>query len=125
MTSARALLRHQLRVAHDRLEGAARPLGGEAARRYADVLLAEDLIVNGVLAGGQPLSLTTWAGRTGARESDLSRLHGYARAVRAATDAYLAGLPEGALDPADLCLLTALVLDLAARRGEIDCLLRR
>lgn len=119
MTSARALLRHQLRVAHDRLEGAARPLGGEAVRRYAGVLLDEDLVVNGVLAGRPPLFLTTWAGQTG------SRLHGYALAVRIATDTYLAGLPEDALDPADECLLTALVLDLAARRGEIDCLLRR
>src|SRR5262249_44828763 len=80
MTSARGLLRWQLQVAHDLLDGAIAPLSPEAVRRrpagpaaraaacYAGVLLSEDLIVNGVLAAGRPLALSTWAGRTGVSE---------------------------------------------------------
>jgi hypothetical protein len=155
MTSARGLLRWQLQVAHDLLDRAVGPLSPEAVRRrpagpaaraaacYAGVLLSEDLVVNGVLAAGRPLALTTWAGRTGVSELppltapidwrgwvgrvrlDLAGLRPYGLAIRAATDAYVAGLPDEALDPAPSCLLTALVLDLAMRRGEIGCLLGR
>lgn len=155
MTSARALLRWQFEVAHGLLEGAIGPLSpepvrrrpsgpaGRAAARYAAVLLSEDLIVNGVLAAGRPLALSTWAGRTGVSELpplavpidwqawvrrvrlDLAHLRPYALAVQAATDAYLAGVPDEALESAPACLLTALLLDLARRRGEIGCLLGR
>jgi hypothetical protein len=153
MTSARALLRWQLQVAHDLLDGAIGPLSPEAVRRrpsgpaaraatcYAGALLNEDLIVNGVLAAGEPLAMTTWAGRTGVSELppmaipidwqawvrrvrlDLAHLRPYALAIRAATDAYLAGLPDDAFEPAPACLLTALLMELAMRRGEIGCLL--
>jgi hypothetical protein len=150
MSTARALLRWQLHVAHDLLDGATRPLTPEsvrsgpaagAAARYAAVLLCEDLTVNGVLAAGQPLALTTWAGRTGVSELpslavpidwqawirrvrlDLVRLRPYALAIRAATDAYLAGLSDEAFEAAPACLLTALLMDLSVRRGEIGLLL--
>jgi hypothetical protein len=150
MTTARALLRWQLQVAHDLLDGAMRPVTPEAVRsgpaalaaaRYAEVLLSEDLTVNGVLAAGQPLALTSWAGRTGVSELpplalpidwqawvrrvrlDLVHLRPYALAIRAATDTYLAGLSDEAFEPAPACLLTALLMDLSMRRGEIRLLL--
>lgn len=153
MTSARALLRWQLQLAHELLDGAIGPLSAEAVRRrppgagalaaacYAQVLLCEDLSVNGVLAAGKPLALSTWVGLTGLSELpplagptdwhawsrrvqlDLARLRPYAGAVYASTDAYLAGLPDEALEPEPECVLTALLLDLSMRRGEIACLL--
>jgi hypothetical protein len=152
VTPAGALLRRQLRVAHVLLEGAIEVAGADAVERrppaplaraaacYAEMLVAEDLIVNGVLAGKHPLALTTWAGRTGISELppagmpdrdgwfrrvhlDLAQARAYALAVRTATDGYLAGLPDEDLDPTQADLLTALVLDLATRRGEIGCLL--
>lgn len=153
MTSGRALLRWQLQVAHELLDVAIGPLSAEAvtrcprgpaaraAARYAAMLLSEDIVVSGVLAAGEPLALTTWAGRTGVSELpplavpidwhawgrrvrvDLAGLRPYALAIRAATDAYLAALPDEAFEPAPACLLTALLMDLATRRGEIGCLL--
>ena len=77
MTSARGLLRWQLQVAHELLDGAIGPLSAEAvhgrplgaaaraAACYAQALLSEDVSVNGVLAAGRPLALSTWVGRTG------------------------------------------------------------
>src|SRR5579859_6612293 len=152
VTSARALLRWQLQLADDLLDSAIAPLGragrpgvGRAARAaacYAEALLCEDVSVNGMLAGGRPLALSTWAGRTGASELpplagpvdwpawarrvelDLARLRAYAAAVHAATDSYLAAMPGEAVESAPECLLTALLLTSAARRGEIVRLLR-
>lgn len=151
MSSARALLRWQLQLADELLDSAIAPLGrcgrprdaraARAAARYAEALLCEDISVNGMLAGGRPLALSTWAGRTGASELpplagpvdwpawgrrvelDLTRLRAYAAAVHAATDAYVARLPDGAVEPAFECLLTALLLRSAAHRGEIVRLL--
>ena len=44
----------------------------------------------------------------------------------ASTDGYLANLPDEALDPTDdagpACLLTAILLTVSMRRGEIACL---
>jgi len=58
---------------------------------------------------------------------DLAQLRPYARAVYVATDTYLATLPDDALDPAraesPACLLSALLLTLAMRRGDIARLL--
>lgn len=154
MTSAPVLLRWQLRVAHDLLEATIAPVtqedlerspagrGARAAACYAEALTSEDLIVNGVLAAVGPLALTTWWGRTGVSELpppgpfdrdawlqrvrfDLPRAGTYSLAVRTATDEYLGQLPEGTLDPEPACLLTALLLNLAARCGEIDYLLHR
>src|SRR5947199_2207819 len=78
--SARALLRWQFRLAHELLDAATDGLTLEAVHRhppgtaapagasYAQVVLCEDLTVNGVLAAGTPLALSTWAGRTGLSE---------------------------------------------------------
>jgi DinB superfamily len=155
--SARALLRRQFRLAHELLDAAIeratpeaihrRPPGtaAPAGARYAQVVLGQDLSINGVLAAGTPLALSTWAGRTGLSELpplggpterrawagrvrlDLAALRPYVRAVHASTDAYLAALPDEALDPArgelPSCLLSALLLTVAMRRGEIACLL--
>jgi hypothetical protein len=112
---------------------------------YAQAVVCEDLAVNGVLARGTPLALSTWVGRTGLNEMppligttdwgawahrvrlDLAQLRPYARAVYASTDAYIAALPNEAFDPArhdrPACLLSALLLTLSMRRGEIACLL--
>jgi hypothetical protein len=93
-----------------------------------------------VLAAMRPLALTTWAGRTGLGELrgpgaldrerrpgrvrvDLSLARRYALAVRAATDAYLCGVAEDDLGRHEAEALTAVLLDLAARRGEIGGLL--
>lgn len=153
--SARALLRRQFGLAHDLLDAALEGLPAEAVHRrppgttapagacYAQIVLCEDLSVNGVLAARTPLALSSWAGRTGLSELpplagttdwrvwarrvrlDLSELRPYARAVYAATDAYLAALPDEALDSAHgerpACLLSALLLTLSMRRGEIAC----
>jgi hypothetical protein len=155
--SARALLRRQFRLAHELLdltiegldpEALDRCEAGAAARAgagYARVVVCEDLSVNGVLAAGTPLALSSWAARTGLSELpplagptdwrawarrvrlDLAELRAYARAVYASTDAYIAALPDEALDPARgemrACLLDALLLTVSMRRGEIACLL--
>jgi DinB superfamily len=155
--SARTLLRWQFWLAHELLDATIERLPTEAAHRrqpgtaapvgacYAQVVVCEDLSVNGVLAAGTPLALSSWVGRTGLSEMpplagptgwrdwgrrvrlDLTELQTYARAVYAATDAYLAALPDAALDPArgemPACLLNALLLTLSMRRGEIACLL--
>jgi hypothetical protein len=113
---------------------------------FAQAVLGEDLSVNGVLAGGRPLAFSSWAGRTGMSEIpplagtaawrdwarrvrlDLSRVRPYARAVYASTDAYLAALPEDELPPLGggtcTCVLSALLLTLARRSGEVAELLR-
>jgi len=155
--SAGALLRWQFRLAHALLEGAVERLSLEAVQRrrqgtttpaeacYAQIVLCEDVSVNVVLAGGMPLALSSWVGRTGLSDLpplvwatsynawagqvrlDLGEMRAYARAVYASTDAYLTDLPDEALDTAcsdtPARLLTALLLTLSMRRGEISCLL--
>ncbi len=144
---AGALLRWQFRLVHRLLDTAVDQLGDAADGRcaacacFAQAVLCEDLSVNAVLAGRQPLALSSWAGRTGMSELprlagpadwhawgrsvrlDLSRLRPYARAVYASTDTYLATLSEDGLEPlggeTPACLLSALLLTLAARHGEI------
>jgi hypothetical protein len=156
--SAGALLRWQFALAHRLLDAALEGLSPELAHRrpsgaavpagacYAQIVVCEDLSVNGVLAAGTPLALSTRAGRTGLSELppvgragqwrrawarrvrlDLAEVQLYAQAVYAATDAYLATLADAALDPAQggqtARLLSAVLLTLAMRRGEIACLL--
>lgn len=158
--SASMLLRQQFRLAHRLLDAATAAISTEmihrcppgaaapAGARYAQIVVCEDLSVNGALATGVPLALSSWAGRTGLSELpplarpgpaddwyawarrvriELAALRAYAQAVYAATDVYLAALPDDALDPAchelPVCLLNALLLTLAMRRGEIACLL--
>lgn len=158
--AASALLRWQLTLAHRLLEDtitaipheifACAPIPPFAC--YAQVVFCEDVTVHGVLAGGRPLALASWAGRTGLSELpplgrsivqpaaeqpdwldwgrrvhiDLTAVREYARAVHAATDRYVATLPDDLLDPARRalpgCLLNALLLTLSMRRGEIATL---
>jgi hypothetical protein len=154
---ASALLRREFRRAHACLDAVLDRLTVETdtwypadtaasvGTRYAQIVLCEDLSVNGVLAAGAPLALSTWAGRTGLSELpalaaptdwrvwarrvrlDLRALRPYARAVYAATDTYLATLPDEALDPGRDELrpwvLSALLLAVGAGRGEISCLM--
>lgn len=122
------------------------------AANYAHVLTSEDLGVQGLLKGQQPLALSTWADRLGASEPpplgpggdlkgwsqraklDLPALQRYGKAVRAATDEYLAGMKESELDrPLDLSrygfgqqtvlfIVTALLANVSLHTGEISCL---
>lgn len=155
--SARALLRWQFRIAHTRLDNAIGSLSDElvyrcspeiiaaAYARYAQIVVSEDMSVNGVLTGGVPLALSTWADRTGLSELpplgeprewrvwargvrlDLAALHTYAQAVHDATDIYIAALPDEAFDfqyrDVPAYLLSALLLTVSMRHGEITCLL--
>ena len=150
------LLRWQFRVAHKLLDDVLERLSTEAvhhgsldasalvAARYAQVVLCEDLSVNGVLAAGQPLAFSAWAGRTGlsampppggwsecqawAREVriDLANVRRYAEAVHASTDMCIANLSGELLDlshgETPACLLSALLITLTMRRGELACL---
>ena len=154
--SARTLLRWQLRRAHHLLDAGLDGLSAEVIARpppiglvspgasFAQIVVCEDLSVNGVLAAGVPLALSTWAGRTGLSELspvgssvdwrpwagrvrlDVARLRRYAQTVYAATDAYIDGLSDDPLAPLDntapACLLTAILLTVSSRRGEITCL---
>lgn len=151
--SAKSLLRSQFRIAHALLDDAIDRVSLEAVHRcpsgsevspgvcYAQVVLCEDLSVNGVLGAGKPLALSTWAGRTGLSEIpplvgtidwrawahrvrlDRDNVRAYALAVYASTDAYIARLAEDALDltraETPVCLLNALLLSVSMRRGEI------
>jgi hypothetical protein len=156
--------RNLLRSAHDFLERtmadvteaqAAWDPPGTAfsiAANYAHVLTSEDLGVQGLLRGGQPLVLGAWAGRFGASEApplgpggdlkawsrrvsvDLTALRRYGEAVRAATEEYLGTLrPEDLARPLDmsrfgfgqqtvLFVLTALLANASMHTGEISCL---
>lgn len=155
--SARSLLRWQFRLAHQRLDRAIERLGAEAVSSsapkiaasagacYGQIVVCEDLSVNGVLAAGAPLALSTWAGRTGLSELpplgepeawhawtrsvrlDLAALCAYAQAVYDATDTAIAALPAEAFDvqsrDAAVYLLSALLLTVSYRYREITCLL--
>ncbi|CAN5467025.1 hypothetical protein BH10CHL1_BH10CHL1_10570 [soil metagenome] len=112
-------------MAHWTPDGSANPIDAN----YAHVVLGEDGLINGMLKGSAPLFAATWAGKTGINQMppspdpahpgfpnwsawahdvqiDLQALHGYAQAVFAATDAYLATLNDGDLQgKADLSAL--------------------
>ncbi len=89
------------------------------ASTYAHMILGEDMLLNGMIAGKPPLAATTWAGKTGVSEMppqgseegpgdwaewakkvsvDLPALAEYAKAVYANTDAYLNSLKPEELD---------------------------
>lgn len=119
-------IREQLQQAHEFLEmtmadvtaeqaawkpgGNANPLGAA----YAHLVTGEDGFVNAYLQGGAPLFAGEWAGKTGLSEPpppdrewqawgarltvDLPAFRDYARAVYAASDAYLAGLKDADLE---------------------------
>ncbi|MFL5734508.1 MAG: DinB family protein [Chloroflexia bacterium] len=124
------LLREQLRAAHEYLDGTmadvtpemlhwippgqATPLGAN----YLHLAQSEDMIVNGLLLGKEPLANGEWAGRLGASEPmpppgteaddymawsrrlrlDMPAFMEYARAVYQASDAYIATLTPDDLD---------------------------
>jgi len=113
---------------------------------YAQIALCEDVSVHSALAVGPPLALTNWAGHTGLSElpplvgpidwrawtcrvrlADVAALRAYALAVHTMTDTCLAALADDALDPPHDALparlLSALLLTMAMRHGEIACLL--
>jgi len=122
------------------------------AANYAHVLASEDLGVQVLLRGKDPLADTTWAGRVGVGEAppmgpggdlkgwsrrvsvDVAALRGYGRAVYAATDEHLATLgPEdlerrldlsrfGFGEQTVLFVLTALLANASLHTGEISCL---
>lgn len=120
-------LRWQFRVVHELLDTWA----ADCPRRlwgYAERVVVEDMIVNGAIAGGAPLALSTWRGRTGLSrlpplgvrcrreegwaetvEINDTELRNYARAVYATTDDYLSGFAS-ASDQLTVRVLTALLL---------------
>jgi hypothetical protein len=87
-----------------------KPLGeaGSIASAMAHVVLAEDMIVNGVLFGRPPLYESDWRGRTGVTENnpfntsewrssvnvDVEALAAYRQAVVSTTEAYLDSEPD-------------------------------
>ena len=124
-----SLLRAQYQNAHEVLEGTLQDVTVEQAHwsppgianplgaTYAHIIISEDGVLNGVLKGGAPMSVTTWAGKTGVSELppmpgpgeeglppwdewarrvkiDQAALQSYAQAVYAATDEYLASLTD-------------------------------
>jgi hypothetical protein len=111
---------------------------------YAQVVLCEDFSVNCILAAGKPLALSSWAGRTGLSEVpplgggsewrgwarrvrvDLANIRRYADAVYASTDTCIANLSNELFDlsrsETPACLLSALLMTLSMRRGELACL---
>jgi hypothetical protein len=124
-----AFLREQIQQAHGLLEatmedvtteqahwtppGTANPL----AATYVHAIISEDVAIQMILKGGAPLYASAWVGKTGMSEVqplptaewartvqiDLPTVRRYAQAVHAATDAYLATLPEDELArPIDL-----------------------
>jgi hypothetical protein len=159
-----SLFRQQLQDAHWILEetmkdvtaeqahwappGVANPLGAS----YAHAVMSVDFIINGMLRGGAPLAMSTWAGKIGLSEPpppptepwdkwgrqvriDLSALREYAQAVHKAADEYLASLSDDALSrPLDLSafgvgeqtvawlLTNAVVGHIAGHCGEVSCL---
>ena len=111
--------------AHWAPPGIANPI----AANYAHVVIGEDGAIQGMLKGGAPLFVSTWAGRTGVSELppmvnpeapgfpdwgkwarkvkiDLVALRKYAEAVYAATVEYLSSLTDDDLNrPIDLSAL--------------------
>jgi len=116
--SAVGLLREQIQFAHFALEGTVEDVSAELATTsspgkvrpigsyYAHILIAEDIAVNAFLTGQAPLFASAWAERTGFDSpqpgdpgqwlawsnqavSDVVSSRDYAKAVYAATEAYL------------------------------------
>jgi hypothetical protein len=129
-------LRCQFRSVHGLLLDTLSPtcIMPDAAARYANLVVCEDVIINGVLSARTPLALSTWLGRTGLSELpplawpidrrawacrvqiDPGGLGSYARAVFAITDTYLATLANE-LDRGDLTALVLNALLVSLSRG--------
>jgi len=134
----------EISVEHSR--GRSPGIVARAGACYAQIALCEDVSVHSALAAGPPLALAHWAGHTGLSElpplagpidwrawtrrvrlADVAALRAYALAVHTVTDTCLATLADDALEsPRDSLperLLSALLLTMAMRHGEIACLL--
>jgi hypothetical protein len=87
--------------------GTAHPIGA----LYAHSVMSEDFVINTMVRGGAPVMMSSFAGKTGVSEPppafggdlhswamkvqvDLDALKKYDKAVRAATDEYLAGASD-------------------------------
>lgn len=132
-------------LAHWQAGGKTQPI----AANYIHVLTSEDLLMNAVIRGDVPLMASTYAGKTGFDEApppgnrddwashikvDLDAARGYAHAVYAATDAYLASASDDDLNRmVDLTamgfgmqtvsfVLDLLLLNIHNHCGEISCL---
>lgn len=120
------LIRDQLKIAHDWLEGTVADVTPTMANfvppgqahsvgtRYAHVIVAEDNMTHAMLQGGAPLFTLTFAGKTGVDDPlsalgaklewvqktkvDIDALRQYAQAVYKASDEYLAKLKESDLE---------------------------
>ncbi len=121
-------------LAHKHPGGKAHPI----AALYAHTVLSEDMMINGMLQGKQPLAASSFAGKTGISEMpphesegptdwtdwgkrvkvDLAAAQAYAQAVYAATDAYLSTLKPDDLDRkvqlAGMDMSVNTVIDIAA-----------
>lgn len=114
---------------------------------FGHVIVFEDMIVNGLLKGGAPLMAGTptgfsalppqqppWDAWGRAVKVDMDKAMGYAMAVGASSEAYVASLSDADLGkPLDLSMIGvgmqtvgfmigALVLNLHVHTGEISCL---
>jgi len=140
-----SLLRAQVDEVHARLEhgfgewlqGLAQstpPPGSQPVAVFVHAATVEDIAVQTILRGVGTLFSTEWAGRGPAQytTADLQPVRDYARAVFAATNAYLAGMTvEAANQPVDLSHLDMghpsvswvisrfVILELAELTGEL------
>jgi DinB superfamily len=129
-TSLQANLRAALDSAHHILEGTMAGVTDEVANKpapgranpvgscYAHAVIAEDAIVNGMLAGRAPLIMTTFAGRAGVDKPmpmpgmvegdlgewyhtakvDVGACRDYAKAVAASAAEYISGADDATLN---------------------------
>jgi hypothetical protein len=158
------LYRSLLRSAHEFLEGTVAdvtpaqltwdPPGKSFSigANYAHVLTAEDMTIQGLLRGRDPLAASTWSGSIGASEPpplgpgvdlkgwsqraklDLAAMRRFGQAVYAVTDEYLTVIEPGELDRSIdlsrfglgqqtvLFVLTAILANASLHTGEISCL---
>ena len=138
--STTALLRWQFRRVHQFLDAEFDSIIAEAAAQYARLTVYEDIIINGILAAGEPLAYSGWRGQTGlselpSLESPAERqawtqrvrvqplaFRAYALAVHAAADAYLRQLDPRPAGETQRRVLVALLLKMSAMRGEVGTL---
>lgn len=160
--NAVSLLRQQFQMGHQFLEGTIQGIASEHAHwtppgkaqplgaNYAHIAVSEDALISMLLKGTPPLLASEWEGKTGLSEMppqappwnewagrvqvDLDSLRGYAQAVYANTDSYLASLSDEDLSRSlDLSavglgqqtvgsFLSILVFNIHTHTGEIACL---
>lgn len=127
-------------------------LANSIAATYAHLVLSEDMIVQGMFQGKQPLAASTWAGKAGVDSMppqgsegdadwsdwgrkvrvDLPALQKYAQAVYAASDAYLTSVKPEELErqidtplgkhSINFMLGAAIIGHVAGHSGEISAI---